>query len=270
MKGKKGQGAEKITVKMLAILVIFLVLAFFSARVFDWMTSKGDVESCRLSVIASGKISDVSMGISTLDLECPRKNIVLSAESYTIDDSEKEYASDQEEDYSDNVKQVFADEMRECWYKMGEGEVDLFNDNWAFGADSVCVVCSQVHFETPPKENVGNLYDYLQETKIPLSVQAQEPITYYDYLHRELKGVINNQYEILEYLGIGTPISTTIWIYVSNALNVEPLTTANDYTILFISFIPPDTEFWKDPQYAIAVFNTQGDITSKTCDYIYS
>src|SRR3989338_3612296 len=142
IQGKKGEvEAQKVTMGLLILVMVVLVLAFFSARVFDWMTSKGDVESCRLSVAASGKISDVSLGISTLDLECPRKNIVFSAESYTVDDSERDYASENEEDYSDNVKQVFADEMRECWYKMGEGEVDPFNNNCAFGMDSVCVVC---------------------------------------------------------------------------------------------------------------------------------
>ncbi len=243
IKGKKGKvEAQKVTVSLLVLIIIVLFFAFFSPRVSDWMTSKGDVESCRLSVVASGKISDVSMGISTLDLECPRKNIVLSAESYTVDDSEKEYTSDDDEDYAANVKQVFAEEMRECWYKMGEGKIDPFASSY-LTFDSVCIVCSQIHFENPVKEDVGNLYDYLQETKIPLSVQTQETITYHDYL---------------------------FWIRVADALNTAPLTTSTDYTVFFVSFIPPKQEVWKDPSHAIAVYSSEALSTSQTCDYIYS
>ncbi len=184
MKGKKGEvEAQKVTVSLLVLIIIVLFLAFFSARVFEFMTSKGDIESCRLSVVASGKISDVSMGISTLDLECPRKNIVFSPDSYTIDEGERDYASENEEDYSDNVKQVFADEMRECWYKMGEGEVDLFSN--VAGTSTQCIVCSTLSFENPPETDIGNLMTYIQETTIPVSVQTQEQITYYDYLYRE-------------------------------------------------------------------------------------
>src|SRR3989338_1705019 len=186
IQGKKGEvEAQKVTMGLLILVMIVLVLAFFSARVFDWMTSKGDVESCRLSVVASGKISDVSLGISTLDLECPRKTIVLSPESYTVDESEKDYASEDEEDYSENVKQVFADEMRECWYKMGEGEIDMFDDNIVYGFDDICIVCNHIEFENPSEESVGNLAMYIQETTIPLSVQQQEGITYYDYIYRQ-------------------------------------------------------------------------------------
>lgn len=271
MKGKKAQGAEKITVKMLAILVIVLILAFFSARVFDWMTSKGDVESCRLSVVASGKISDVSMGVSTLDLECSRKTVVLSPEYYTVDDSEKDYVSEDEEDYATNVKQVFAEEMRECWYKMGEGEVDPFASSY-LTFDAVCVVCSQIHFENPLTTNVGNLYNYLKETNIPLSVQIQNPITYHDYLYKEMNYAYQDPNEILSFFGIssGTPITTNIWVLVADALNTDPLTTSNDYTIFFVSFIPPKEKVWKNPSHAIAVYSTEALSASKTCDYIYS
>ena len=254
IQGKKGEvEAQKVTMSLLILIVIVLVLAFFSARVFDWMTSKGDVESCRLSVVASGKISDVSLGISTLDLECPRKTIVLSPESYTVDESEKDYASEDEEDYSENVKQVFADEMRECWYKMGEGEVDMFDDNILYGFDDICVVCSHIEFEHPSEESVGNFATYLQETAIPLSVQQQEGITYYNYIYRQSP------------IGECSQFSSTGNIGITNNGEID---TSKPYDILFkahhYEFLGVDYQC-----NSILVGPTE-TIAQAGCDYTYS
>lgn len=252
--GKKGEELREASIGLLLLAVLTLILFFFSFHLFDITRSKGDVESCRLSVAASGKISGVTAGIGALDVECPRKNIILSPDYYTVDDSEKKYISEAyDDDYAKNVKHVFAEEMRECWYKMGEGDVDLFDDDIVYGFDDICLVCSHIEFDKPVEENAGNLAIYIQETTIPLSIQSQEQLTYYDYLYRQYPA------------GECSPASSVDNIGITN--NGE-ITTTQPYDILFkvhhYQFLGVDYQC-----NALLVGPTE-TIEQAECDYIYS
>ncbi|MFA6888287.1 MAG: hypothetical protein WC254_02215 [Candidatus Woesearchaeota archaeon] len=193
---------DKTLITVLIFIVVAFLLGFIAIKIIDYITSTGDTEGCRLSVLAASQIS--AGGEIPVQINCPRKMISLYPEYYIIDSSKKKYTS---EEYAENVKSVIAEEMKDCWYKMGEGNLIVLDDNAIVGNDKICFSCSHFEFQEPIPNTIIDMIQYLQQTKIPGSLSVNEQQTYYDYIESSNssfigiadKGFINTDksYELL-------------------------------------------------------------------------
>ncbi len=255
--------SEKTLITVLIFIVAFLVIGFIAVKIFDIMTSKGDTESCRLSVLAASQTTIA--GKTSIELQCPRKNIVVYPEYYTVDGNKRKYSS---EEYTENVKRVFAEEMRECWYKMGEGDVKVFEDK-LLDNENVCLICNHIEFQNPSDPEITAFQDYLENTKIPASLNSLTDTTYYDYIHRDInQKIISKDTTIsnfLNFFGIGGDIIQ------SNIIigGTGSLTTHSPYEIIFFGIKKGILEPREKSTYLMVVVPSE-DITTSMCSYIYS
>ncbi len=209
------------------------------------MTSKGDTESCRLSVLAMGSVRKAedtpgaSLVTPDLELQCPRKSIVLSEEDYSLDGKSYSYSSSgSASDFPTNAEKIFAKEMSECWYKLGEGEVNIFGFGSEATSPATCMVCSSISFDSDVPQESLNLQSYLEETNTPITMQQSGQTTYYQYLYRIYEGahigqgVFNTgEKRITPYIteqGIISPSVSYSVVYYSFAGNYFLLVLPND------------------------------------------
>ena len=261
--------SEKTLLYLLIAAVVLLILLFFVMKVYDYMTSKGDVESCRLSILAAAEAR--LAGRTTVTMHCPRKSLVLSKESYTVDGDKKKYSS---KDYATNVKQIFAQEMVECWSKTGEGEANTFEEALV-GNTNACLICSHIQFQETPDEDIGSLSDYLKKTNIPVSVATQlEDVTYYDYINRDFqqKAFAENSFfvSILQALGIDYGTKTLHSnILLDDQGEIDP---TKQYYILLLGIKRGAFEIYEQDTYFMVVGKTETLTPEKTrfCDYLYN
>ncbi len=260
--------AEKELLYLLIGIAIFLVLVFFGMKIYEYMTSKGDVEGCRLSVLAASQTR--LAGQTPIDLDCPRKTILFSEDKYTVDGKNKDYSTD---DYTTNIKNVFAREMAECWYKTGQGYVNVFEEN-VVSNQNACLVCAQIHFEDQPSGDIGTVLDYIKETKMSANVEQMGDTTYYNYINRDWKQKAFNEQSvvvsILQSLGISyetKEIHTNILL--DNGGTINP---TKDYYILLLSVKKGAFEFYEEDTYFIVSgrMETLTDPKTKFCNYIYN
>lgn len=271
MKNKKGLTPDKTLLYLLIAAVVFLLLVFFVTKVYDYMASKGDTESCRLSVFAAANAR--IPGRTTLNLQCPRKSIVLSKDGYTVNGKEKKYRY---EDYTTNIKNVFAQEMAECWYKTGEGTTNIFEEP-LIGNKQVCLICSHLQLKDVPSSDIGSLSDYLKETTMPITAAtdiADIDYTYYNYINRDFnqKAFSEDSFfvNILQALGIDygtTTIHTNILL--DNRGEIEP---TKEYYILLLAIKKGAFELYEEDSYFIVVGPTETINSKETrfCDYTYN
>ncbi|MEK6868519.1 MAG: hypothetical protein AABX98_06875, partial [Nanoarchaeota archaeon] len=189
-------------------------------------------------------------------------------EYYTVGGDEKKYTK---EKYDDSVREVLAKEMVECWDKMGAGELNPITPEWVttdVTGKKMCVVCSLFSFDKPPVDNVGDLTEYLEETKMPLSSQNQEQQTYYNYLYQKLK------LSPAQVLGFSpeTEVTTNLWFYVDKNINQEPIMTDRSYALFYVDFVAwGGANVILDPVQALALYSTDNfKMTEYTCDMLYS
>ncbi len=187
IKNKKGElDLEKVLPYLVVIIIVIGILGYVTFSFFGpWIKSKGEVEGCRTSVIVAAQATKLTKEAVPLDLECPRRDVKIYDDDYTLAGRKKQYAK---EDYATNVKEVFAQQMAECWYKMGAGELHpFFEDPYFANFDDICLVCSHVEFTQAPRTTVGNLLDYIQEEQMGFVAAQGVAVTYYDYMHRVYK-----------------------------------------------------------------------------------
>ncbi len=231
---------EKTLVTVLIMIVVAFSLGYVGIKVVDSITSKGDTEGCRLSVLVASQTNIA--GKTPVEINCPRKQIVLYPEYYTIDGSKNKYTS-ASEDYAGNVKGVFAEAMRECWYKMGEGNLIVLDDNAIIGNDKVCFSCSHFEFQDPLIPQISGFIEYIQETTIPASILTMKQQTYYDYIKSSddaFSGIADN-----------------------GAVNTE-----KSYDVLFLQHNAEAQPYQHVTSYL--VLGPSENIKQGFCDYIYS
>lgn len=269
---------EKTLITVLIFIVAFFVVGFITLKIIDVLTGKGDTESCRLSVLVADK-SPVETTLS-----CSRKQIVLYPDYYTVDGDKQKYTS---EDYAIAVKYVLANEMKECWYKMGEGKVDPFTAS-LLTYDAACFICSHISFENPAVNDIGNLYEFLQETKVPASVSQLTDITYYEAMYDEMSvpiysfpktnlKIVSAFNKIITFMGLPSDsrLITNIWIYTPDRfMNKGNINPSYSYTVFYYGYIPykkvdiTRLQEAEDEDYAIGLYYS--DALKETCEYIYS
>ncbi len=139
------------------ILVVLFILVLFIGNTANRISDESKSYGCKKSVeVAAGKmlgISATSLDFAEL-INCPTKYL-------TIDTADTGEAS-----------KKIADELRKCWWELGEGKLDIFQQQTA----TYCVVCSVIERWTGDK-NVDGFIDWMNEHKVEGTQR-----TYLEYL----------------------------------------------------------------------------------------
>lgn len=151
MKFWRKRGIEKETLVLLILALAILVwYVGFHKTIRSSADHSVDVTACRASVERNARLHIRGFEFPT-SVNCP-------AESLTITDVK-------------TANEKIANSMYDCWYKFGEGKLNLFKDEATF-----CSVCSFIDVKTD--EPVTGLPLYLMDHQIP----DKSGRLYYDYL----------------------------------------------------------------------------------------
>lgn len=158
---KKAQGSNQFDfiMSLAVLLIIIVVLLIFYADIGKKTQSHSEVEICRESIELSA-LTKVG-GIQTYDhLQCPTNYLLISG-----GDEEK-------------IKKELGNEMVRCFYKLGKGELELFELKPGKEVN-YCVVCSVIDFEDKAKDVVlTDFTQFLLETKVPLKYGSSSMYAY--------------------------------------------------------------------------------------------
>jgi len=241
---------KKAVLSTLVFLIIFIVggiiLLGISYVISNQIKEDADIETCRLSVLVQAqtrKLPVVPDSPKTLiSLDCPRRNLRIFEDKATINGKKsRKYEFDRPS--NDDINHVLAEELRLCWYKMAEGNQDVFEnsvlfDSWLAvptsglgvpgGIDippTICLMCSEISFDDKLKgRNYVGLENYLKN-KIP-----GEEITYFDYLVRKQPYPLFGILPWSQYLPWGE-IKT-------GKLEQQPISPNEKYSVYFMAYKP--------------------------------
>lgn len=162
---KRGESEHHFdfVVSLAILLVIAVVVLLFFNQVKEKASAQSTVELCRESVELSA-LTKVG-GIQTYDaLQCPTEYTALT------EDDEKE------------IKQQLAQEMLNCFYKFGQGKLELFQ--LKPGTEiNYCAVCSVIEFKGDAAGvPIKDFTQFLVTEKVPRLYGTE---TYYEFLYGE-------------------------------------------------------------------------------------
>ncbi len=135
---KRGIAVETL-VQGIIVVVVFFALLSLASLFLNSSSEKAVIEKCRISTLANSKTHEyegdagAQLAVSTdIPISCPAPNKQVSGKYLT----EQFYA--------------ISEELRNCWYKMGEGQLKIFGKDY-IGDQSLlentntayCLVCSQ-------------------------------------------------------------------------------------------------------------------------------
>lgn len=166
MKLKNKKALESEVLIGIIITVIVAAVIFLFIRGWTW---KGmiDREACHQSVLMRSMPSVIGESMkASIPLKCKTEDILIN-----FDDEEL-------------IKQRIANAMYDCWWMLGEGNLDFFSEGFWKGKASIgfgksaCVVCSTIKFNDNIKNKISSVdvNDYLQNTKI-----YGKDVTYLEY-----------------------------------------------------------------------------------------
>lgn len=151
MKGKKSLEAKTL-VWMIIVLICFAIIVIFIPKLLQ--KEEIDREACHQSVIIRTLpiVSDIpSAGTkTTIPLNCKTEKITINYKD------------------EDEIKERIANAMYDCWYMLGEGELDFFVRPLG-PAQTYCIICSKISFEENIRDKYNKITDfpnYLKDTKI--------------------------------------------------------------------------------------------------------
>lgn len=135
----------KFLVGLIVSVTIILIMLAATSLIYNMLKEDNPIQMCKASVVRASTISKINFhgkldGYKSAD--CPR--VELGALDLPKKEPEKKLAK------------TIADEMRNCWYKFGEGDL---NPNKGYPVDQAiaCYICSS--FEV--KEEEKNVDKYL-------------------------------------------------------------------------------------------------------------
>lgn len=159
MKHNKKAMQMEFLLGLIILGLVLVVLLIFYQKTAAVGTAQNIPDTCRKSIEINA-IGNIG-GMELYDeVQCPTEYI-------TINSVEPE-----------DIKEEAADALAQCWYKMGEGQYEVFETQ--FGTTQYCVVCSVLEFGGVPQE-VSGVLDYLDKNPAPL-LYSHEPMSYTDYL----------------------------------------------------------------------------------------
>lgn len=225
---------KAVSPEMLVVLLVFvigaMILTAYSITYASQLKEDSDIETCKLSVLAQSQTRKLPLVGSTpqtiIPLDCPRRILKIFEDRVELN-GKKTKKYDFEKLSADEANRIIAEELRLCWYKMVEGNRDVFENSYLFGGENVCLICSEIEFDDKVKGEFLGLLDYLKSRKIPRS-----DLSYFDYLIRSQKNL---------YLLWGNAPWTqyTPWGYGSTQKFAEDkLNTNQRYSIYFLAYKP--------------------------------
>ncbi len=145
-----------------SIIITFILITQFK----DSSNSATEDSECISSVKAHSTAIRLSKELSGADLPiiCPSHDIVVKTTNPEV------------------VKAAVANEMKSCWYRWGEGKLQLFKDDGTY-----CHVCSMIQVDGV--DNIQGFSEYLDTKK------ANSKQTYSEYLSGAKYGTYYNQTE---------------------------------------------------------------------------
>ncbi len=226
-----------LSIKTIVTLVILLLSAatatIFAVNISRELKADSDTEVCRLSVLAQAQtrkvtFTEVSAPKTIIPLECPRRIIKIFENKVEVNGKEsKKYSFKKISE--DDLNYVLSEELRLCWYKLLEGNKDLFEDSLIFSVtDKTCLICSEIEFDNKLKgQSFPGILDYIKSKDVP-----KGDITYFNYLIRSQKNIYplyGMKWDMYNPLGYGS----------SDKLPYDGVIHADDkYSIYFLAAKP--------------------------------
>lgn len=170
MLNKKGQtevpGPSALTSIILVGILFIILLALFAVFILPYLNQTSDREKCRLSVFAASKTKLTIFKSPVVErLEC--KTVFVEIKKEGIYEGNKKISKLDEDNPQESIKRELANRMHDCWYQMGEGKLDPFEDT---NENLRCVICSEISFDKSISKDhavINDFGDYLRDTNIP-------------------------------------------------------------------------------------------------------
>lgn len=186
---KKGELSQETLVILLLVALLAAGIIGFSYKAGQAAKDSVHSGNCLASIQAASKTKEVGAlpvgqkGDPFLGINCPREDVTLQKKDIV----EKGVIN------QDKAHAFIAEEMKSCWQKVGQGKYDPFSD-WNDVEDkSICMICSQIHFDPALKEFMqNNLKSEADIAKYgitsPLPYLAEKTVpgsdkTYFEYLY---------------------------------------------------------------------------------------
>jgi len=302
--GKRGISEQALVSLILAIVVLIIIVLTYKG-IAGLLSAKSDLEICRLGVIAQSETKFMGAMNSPLELDCPRTSLTITDEEVMIDGSSRLPVYLQDEDISEDfdlvreysdltegqeeqlINYVFAEQMQECWYKMGEGELNVFNqDN--FKDKQVCMVCSIIGFQDMQIQESDSFIEFIQNKNVP-SIILDDNTTYYEFIHRNYYELYGSEYVTKEtflyklmdlgFIGgmmggpnlaraiYGNPLESNLML-----ANEGKIFTNQTYSVVFMAMKTgaiEETAGQENSLYFIVVGPIE-QLSTAICDYLYT
>ncbi len=137
-----------VVVGAIVILVGAIVVFIFLNNLNLFVREQSELEKCRLSVLAKSKSKLITFGAeSDVELKCKTK-------IEEINERDKKM-----------VMGIMAENMRECWWKFGEGKIDFLSEYDWFGSDYRCFICSKKIFRNDVERITHEDFERFLSTK---------------------------------------------------------------------------------------------------------
>lgn len=213
--------------------IIILLIGFFlvwgiAGKVIKVIKEGGEEAACTASAQLSSKTKIA--GVEAISLNCPMRLMEITTDDLYAEEGKATKALDRIEKYNaqqeseeNKIKIEYfdkaqsnetklrefvldtkvAEEMRQCWFKLGEGELDLFHAWYNPLAlkempwikmkilptiktpPITCVICSRIKFDSKVQRGYPEKVTSINEWLKINTVKGRE-ITYYDYLIDEV------------------------------------------------------------------------------------
>ncbi|MFA6888286.1 MAG: hypothetical protein WC254_02210 [Candidatus Woesearchaeota archaeon] len=147
-------------VGLIILLAVAVIILIFYAKTSAVSEAKSVADGCRQTIELNG-IGRIGGTPLFEDINCPTE--------YKMIDT----------DNSDEIKKALAQDMAMCWYKMGEGQYELF-DTDMMQEKQYCIICSVSEFDN--KQEISGFLDYMTKNPAPLLYTGGKTISYTDYL----------------------------------------------------------------------------------------
>lgn len=156
---KKAAAQLEFLIALILLLVITFVMIHFFDKTAEVAEKTSTATTCR-STIELNAIGHIS-GMQLYDaVKCP-------IEYTKIDETDP-----------DKLKKTIADSLASCWYRMGQGEYEVFPT--PVMKTQYCVICNVMEFNREQK--VTGIVSYMNQNYVPLLYTNGETISYTDYL----------------------------------------------------------------------------------------
>jgi hypothetical protein len=232
MKIKKRGAIETSTLtKIILAMVFFVVIVIFFSNALGLLDKTTADQKCRITVFAQQL---KPTGTSLISLSCPRHNLKVSDSGIQIQEKDKwKPVTAFEKPLAKDTKQFYklaADEMADCWNKMGEGKVNVFNKDFTTHNyyRLTCLICSNIQFNRSPDLPLGTTDDFVKYLKENYYTKNGKNATYYNYMLMEYAAQQNAKFNPLDFY-----IQAEKSIHIYGFDTDKNLNTKDNYIIFF-------------------------------------